>query len=139
MTVSPTGHGLAGLDRRPRGGLRHHAAGRDQDADAHGRECYLATFATAGGLGFGVASVLAGQLAALFPAHFVLVGEWWTSLHVLFALSARGRLAAAGLSLRLHDPGAPGDEHARVRVLVERTGITTAVGSFRKNPRAACL
>ncbi len=64
---------------------------------------------------------------------------WWTRRHILFALSTLGRLAVAGLSLRLHDPGAPGDVHARVRVLVERTGITAAVGSFRKNPRAACL
>ena len=34
------------------------------------RPFYLAAFATAGGLGFGLASMLAGQLAALIPAHF---------------------------------------------------------------------
>jgi len=87
------------------------------------RPFYLAAFATAGGLGFGLASMLAGQLAALVPAHFVLAGEAWTNLHVLFLLSAVGRLAAAGLSLRLHDPGARGDVRELVRALADRTGL----------------
>ena len=87
------------------------------------RPFYLAAFATAGGLGFGLASMLAGQLAALVPVHFVLAGEAWTNLHVLFLLSAVGRLAGAGLSLRLHDPGARGDVRELVRALVERTGV----------------
>ena len=88
------------------------------------RPFYLAAFATAGGLGFGLASMLAGQLAALFPVHFVLAGEAWTNLHVLFLLSAVGRLASAGLSLRLHDPGARGDVRELIRALAERTGLT---------------
>ena len=87
------------------------------------RPFYLAAFATAGGLGFGLASMLAGQLAALVPVHFVLAGEAWTNLHVLFLLSAVGRLAAAGLSLRLHDPGARGDVRELVRALADRTGL----------------
>ena len=87
------------------------------------RPFYLGAFATAGGLGFGAASMLAGQLAALIPAHFVLAGEGWTNLHVLFLLSAVGRLAAAGLSLRLHDPGARGDVRELVRALTDRTGL----------------
>ncbi len=87
------------------------------------RPFYLAAFATAGGLGFGLASVLAGQLAALVPVHFVLAGEAWTNLHVLFLLSAVGRLASATLSLRLHDPGARGDVRELVRALADRTGL----------------
>lgn len=88
------------------------------------RPFYLAAFATAGGLGFGLASMLAGQFAALVPVHFVLAGEAWTNLHVLFLLSAVGRLASAGLSLRLHDPGARGDVRELVRALADRTGLT---------------
>jgi len=88
------------------------------------RPFYLAAFATAGGLGFGLASILAGQLAALIPVHFVLAGEVWTNLHVLFLLSALGRLTAAGLSLRLRDPGARGDVRELVRALAARTGLT---------------
>jgi hypothetical protein len=87
------------------------------------RPFYLGAFATAGGLGFGLASMLAGQLAALIPAHFELAGEAWSNLHVLFLLSAVGRLAAAGLSLRLHDPGARGDVRELVRTLADRTGL----------------
>lgn len=73
-----------------------------------GRPFYLAAFAAAGGIGFGLASVLAGQLAAFAPAHFVLGGCAWTSIHILFFLSSLGRLASAGLAVRLHDPGARG-------------------------------
>jgi len=87
------------------------------------RPFYLAAFATAGGLGFGLASMLAGQLAALIPVQFVLAGEAWSNLHVLFLLSAVGRLASAGLSLRLHDPGARGDVRELVRALADRTGF----------------
>jgi hypothetical protein len=87
------------------------------------RPYHLAAFATAGGLGFGLASILAGQLAALVPAHFMVAGEDWTNLHVLFLLSALGRLGAAGLSLRLHDPGARGDVPELMRALSERVGL----------------
>jgi hypothetical protein len=101
------GHGIAAMDLSI--GLAPRAA----------RPFYLAAFATAGGVGFGVASVLAGQLAALAPAHFQLAGQWWTSIHILFLLSAVGRLLAAVLSLRLQDPGARGGVPDLVRSLVE--------------------
>jgi len=106
------GHGIAAFDLTI--GLAPRAS----------RPVYLATFATAGGLGFGVASILAGQLAALLPVHFVLGGEVWTNLHVLFFLSALGRLSGAGLSLRLYDPGARGDVPGLVRILADRLGVT---------------
>jgi hypothetical protein len=67
--------------------------------------------------------MLAGQLAALIPAHFDLAGEAWSNLHVLFLLSAVGRLASALLSLRLHDPGARGNVRELVRALADRTGF----------------
>jgi hypothetical protein len=87
------------------------------------RPFYLGAFATAGGLGFSAASMLAGQLAAQFPTHFELAGEAWTNLHVLFLISAAGRLASAALSLRLQDPGAQGDVRELIRALAERTGL----------------
>ena len=58
--------------------------------------------------GFGAASVLAGQLATLAPAHFVMGGLEWTGIHILFFLSALGRLAGGALAVRLQDPGARG-------------------------------
>jgi hypothetical protein len=106
------GHGIAAFDLTIR--LAPRAS----------RPFYLGAFATAGGLGFGVASMLAGQLAGLFPAHFELAGEVWTNLHVLFLISAVGRLASAALSLRLHDPGAHGDVRELIRALAERSGLT---------------
>jgi len=106
------GHGIAALDLSI--GLAPRPA----------RSFYLAAFACAGGLGFGVASVLAGQLAARLPAHFVLAGQWWTAIHVLFLCSAIGRLVAALLSLRLQDPGARG-------------GVPELVRSFGDQVRAA--
>lgn len=105
------GHGIAAFDLTI--GL----------APRSSRPIYLAAFATAGGLGFGAASMLAGQLAGCIPVHFELGGEAWTNLHVLFLLSALGRLASATLSLRLHDPGARGDVRELVRSLADRTGL----------------
>jgi MFS transporter len=106
-----SGHNIAGFDLTI--GLAPRAS----------RPFYLAAFATAGGLGFGLASMLAGQLAALIPVHFELAGEAWTNLHVLFLLSAVGRLASATLSLRLHDPGARGDVRELIRALAARSGL----------------
>jgi MFS family permease len=117
------GHGIAAFDLSI--GLAPRAS----------RPVYLGAFATAGGLGFGAASILAGQLAAFFPAHFELAGEAWTNLHVLFLISAVGRLAAAGLSLRLHDPGAQGDVRELIRALAERTGLASLVAAHGQPAR----
>ena len=111
------GHGIAAFDLTI--GLAPRAS----------RRFYLGAFATAGGVGFGATSMLAGQLAALLPAHFELGGEAWSNLHVLFLISAVGRMASAGLSLRLHDPGAQGDVRELLRALAERSGLTALKGS----------
>jgi hypothetical protein len=85
--------------------------------------------------GFRLASMLAGQLPRSSSSTSA---GWraWSNLHVLFLLSAVGRLAAAGLSLRLHDPGARGDVRELVRALTDRTGLRPAPTSrLRPSPR----
>jgi MFS family permease len=77
-------------------------------APRRGRPFYLAAFATAGGLGFAIASVLAGALAAALPPELRVFGAGWTPIHVLLLVSALARGSAALLSLRLHEPGARG-------------------------------
>src|SRR4030095_7831831 len=108
------GHGIAAFDLTI--GLAPRAS----------RPIYLGAFATGGRLGLGAASIAAGQLAAVIPVHFELAGEVWTNLHVLFLLSAVGRLASAGLTLRLHDPGARGTVRELVAALADRLGIGVA-------------
>jgi len=87
------------------------------------RPFYLAVFATAGGLGFAVASMLAGLLASQLPTRFDLA-ETWTNLHVLFMLSALARLAASILTLRIQEAGAR-DVRAFVGIVVR--GATAAL------------
>lgn len=65
------------------------------------RAFYVAVFAAAGGLGFAAASVLAGALAWRLPPELSVLGLPWTSLHVLFLLSAAGRALAAVLAWRI--------------------------------------
>jgi len=88
------GHGIATMDLSI--GL----------APRRGRPFYLATFATAGGLGFAVASALAGLLAYLITAPVDVLGSTWLNVHVLFLLSALGRGAAARLATRIEEPAA---------------------------------
>jgi len=88
------GHGIAAMD------LTFQLSPRAE------RPFYLAVFATAGGLGFAVASMLAGLLASHLPGRFDLLGETWANLHVLFMLSALARLVASLLTLRIQEPGA---------------------------------
>jgi MFS family permease len=73
-----------------------------------GRPFFLAAFATAGGLGFALASILAGVVASALPAQFQLFGISWTAIHVLLLISALGRAAAAPLALRIREGNARG-------------------------------
>jgi MFS family permease len=93
------------------------------------RPLYMAALASAGGIGFSTASLLAGQLAAALPQHFVVAGQGWTAIHVLFVLSAIGRFAAAVLSLRLQDPRARGGVPELVRMLRHRARALVPLGS----------
>jgi MFS family permease len=85
------GHGIAAVD------LSVALAPRS------GRPFYLAAFATAGGLGFAAASILAGLLASLLPAQFMLLGFSWTGIHILLLVSALARAAAALLAVRIQE------------------------------------
>ena len=77
-------------------------------APRRGRPFYLAAFATAGGLGFAVVSVLAGLLASLLPAQFSLLGFSWTAIHVLLMISALARAGAALLAIRIREANTRG-------------------------------
>ena len=88
------GHGIATMDLSI--GL----------APRRGRPFYLATFATAGGLGFALTSALAGVLAYAIATPMHLLGAEWLDVHVLFLLSALGRAGAARLALRIEEPAA---------------------------------
>lgn len=83
------------------------------------RPFHVAIFAAAGGVGFAIASMLAGVLASRLPDRFELLGEPWTNLHVLFLLSALGRLVASIPALRIQEPGAH-DVREVVRTLLPR-------------------
>jgi MFS family permease len=89
------GHGIATLDLSI--GL----------SPRRGRPFYLAAFAAAGGLGFAATSALAGLLAYAISTVRIL-GTPWLDVHVLFLLSAVGRLGAAWLALRIEEPAARG-------------------------------
>jgi MFS family permease len=89
------------------------------------RPFYLAVFATAGGLGFAVASLLAGLLASRLPERFDLLGETWANLHVLFLLSAVARVVASLAALRIQEPGA-----RDVRTFV-RVAFSSAAAALR--------
>lgn len=88
------GHGLAAFDLSI--GL----------APRPGRPFYLASFATAGGLGFAVTSALAGVLAYALSSPVHVLGSAWLDVHVLFLLSALARGGAAWLALRIDEPSA---------------------------------
>lgn len=70
------------------------------------RPFYLATFATASGLGFAVSAAFAGMLAYAIATPVQVLGSAWLDVHVLFLLSALGRAAAAGLATRIDEPAA---------------------------------
>lgn len=114
-------------------------------APRRGRPFYLATFATAGGVGFAASSALAGLLAHALAAPIHVLGASWLNVHVLFLLSALGRAAAARLALRIDEPaarGVPELARAMVGMLARRstrvprpTGYVV-VSEGRGSPRA---
>ena len=71
------------------------------------RPYYVAVFGTISGLGFGVASVFAGLVAADLPARFDAIGTSWTAIHVLFLASSVARALAAFTALHIEE----GDAH----------------------------
>jgi MFS family permease len=91
------GHGIATIDLSI--GL----------APRRGRPFYLATFATAGGLGFAFTSALAGLVAYALATPPQVLGSTWLDVHVLFLLSALGRAGAARLATRIDEPAARSD------------------------------
>jgi MFS family permease len=70
------------------------------------RPFYLATFSATGGLAYALASAAGGALASALPARFVLWGHPSHGLHLLFVISAVGRLGSGWLALRIREPGA---------------------------------
>lgn len=88
------GHGIAAMD------LTVQLSPRAE------RPFYVAVFAAAGGVGFALASTLAGLLASRLPERFDLLGESWSNLHVLFLLSALARVVASLPALRIQESGA---------------------------------
>ncbi|MGH7309399.1 MAG: MFS transporter [Candidatus Rokuibacteriota bacterium] len=102
------GHGIAAID------LTIHLSPRRE------RAFYVAVFAAAGGLGFAVASIGAGLVASYLPLRFPALGWTWTNLHVLFLLSAAGRLVAAIGALRIEERNARGVRELLRTVLAAR-------------------
>jgi hypothetical protein len=88
------GHGIASMD------LTLHSA------PASRRAYYVAVFGAMSGLGFGVASVLAGLVATGLPVHFAAFGMPWTAIHVLFLASAAARALAALTALHIEEADA---------------------------------
>lgn len=70
------------------------------------RSFHLAAFAAAGGLATGAASAFGGALAHVLPAQLVLAGQPVVEAQMLFLLGAALRLCAAGLAVRIVEPGA---------------------------------
>ena len=99
-------------------------------APRRGRPFYLATFATAGGLGFALTSALAGVLAHAISAPVHVFGSTWLNVHVLFLLSALGRVAAARLATRIDEPAARSvhDLGGALVEMIERRSIQCHAG-----------
>jgi MFS family permease len=70
------------------------------------RSFHLAAFAAAGGLATGAASAFGGALAHVLPAQLELAGQPVIEAQMLFLIGAALRLCAAGLALRIVEPGA---------------------------------
>ncbi len=74
-----------------------------------GRSYFLAFFSIVSGMGFVVAAIAGGLVVDYLGDWQVIVGgRVYMAHHVLFVLTAFGRLAALGMLLRLPDVEAPG-------------------------------
>jgi hypothetical protein len=93
-------------------------------APASRRPYYVAVFGATSGLGFGIASVLAGLVAASLPARFDVLGLSWTPIHVLFLASAVARALAALTALHIEE------RDARPLAAVVRTIASGALASL---------
>ena len=78
----------------------------------------LAAISAAAGIGYALASTIAGQAADWIPDRFSLLGLPWTSLHPLFVLSALARAITGTLASRIVDPGARGTARDVPRALL---------------------
>ncbi len=72
------------------------------------RPFYLAAFSTVSGLAFSLATIAGGLIAEALPDRFALWNHPLYDLQVLFVLSGLTRLAAAFVSLRIHEPASHG-------------------------------
>jgi hypothetical protein len=75
-------------------------------APADRRPYYVAVFGATSGLGFGIASVLAGLVAASLPGRWDAFGTSWTAIHLLFLASAAARALAAFTALHIEERAA---------------------------------
>ena len=74
-----------------------------------GRSYYLAYFSIISGVGFVLASIAGGLVVDYLGDWQIIVGgRVYMGHHVLFVITAMGRLAALGMLLRLPDVEAPG-------------------------------
>lgn len=70
------------------------------------RSFHLAAFAAAGGLATGLASAAGGALAHVLPDQLAFLGQPVVTAQILFLMGAALRFSAAGLALRIVEPGA---------------------------------
>jgi len=85
------GHGIASMDLTL------------NSAPTARRPYYIAVFGATSGLGFGIASVIAGLAAASLPARLDAFGTSWAPVHVLFLASAVARALAAFTALHIEE------------------------------------
>ncbi len=92
------------------------------------RPFQLAAFAAAAGIATGVASAAGGALAEVLPANVALFGRPILSAQLLFLAGGVLRLGAAGLALRIVEPGARP---------VQALGRLALDGALGRTPRRA--
>ncbi len=105
-------------------------------APRESRPYYVAAFNTAGGIAFAAASVAGGLLASSLPSTIHVLGGTLSNLHMLFVLSAAGRLLASPLALRISEPGAKPVAAiwaiASERLLSSRAQVARAFAAVRR-------